>query len=150
MPNKVKHFAWRACYNALPTMSNLAFRHISTTDLCEQCKAAPEDTTYALWVCKELEGVWGSLSWACSISLARPQSFNDLLECFLQVQEDYRKELFIMVARAVWNRQNSLKFGHPTIAVDCISSKAGAMLQEFLAVQASPVSTPTTAALHQW
>ena len=130
-------------------MSNLAFWHISTTDLCEQCKA-PEDTTHALWACKELEGVWGSLSWACSISLARPQSFNDLLECFLQVQEDYRKELFIMVARAMWNRRNSLKFGHPTIAVDCISSKAGAMLQEFLAVQASLVPTPTTAALHQW
>ena len=55
-----------------------------------------------------------------------------------------------MVARAVWNGRNSLKFGHPTIVVDCISSKAGAMLQEFLAVQASPVSTPTTAALHQW
>ena len=55
-----------------------------------------------------------------------------------------------MVARAVWNRRNSLKFGHPTIAVDCISSKAGAMLQEFLAEQASPVPTPTTAALHQW
>ena len=51
-----------------------------------------------------------------------------------------------MVARAVWNGRNSLKFGHPTIAVDCISSKASAMLQEFLAVQASPVPTPTT----QW
>ena len=55
-----------------------------------------------------------------------------------------------MVARAVWNRRNSLKFGHPTIAVDCISPKAGAMLQEFLAEQASLVPTPTTAALHQW
>ena len=131
-------------------MSNLAFRHISTIDLCEQYKAAPEDTIHALWACKELEGVWGSLSWACSISLARPQSFNDLLECFLQVQEDYRKELFIMVAWAMWNHRNSLKFGHPTVAVDCINSKVGAMLQEFMVVQASPVLTPITAALHQW
>ena len=150
VPNKVKHFAWRACNNALPTMSNLALRLISTTDLCEQCKATPEDTIHALWACKELEGVWGSLFGACSISLARPQSFNDLLDCFLQVQEDYRKELFIMVAWAVWNRRNSLKFGHPTVTVDCISSKASAMLQEFLAVQASPVLTPITATLHQW
>ena len=150
MPNKVKHFAYKACNNALPTMSNLAHRHISTSDLCEQCKAAPEDTIHALWACKELEGVWGSLSWARPTSLARPQSFNDLLDCFLQVQEDYRKELFIMVAWAVWNHRNSLKFSHPIVAVDCISSKASAMLQEFLSVQASLVTAPTTAALHQW
>ena len=68
----------------------------------------------------------------------------------MQVQEDYRKELFIMVALAVWNRRNSLKFGHPTVAVDCINSKAGAMLQEFLAMQASLISAPISAALHQW
>ncbi|XP_030945938.1 uncharacterized protein LOC115970443 [Quercus lobata] len=70
-------------------MSNLAHQHISTSDLCEQCKAALEDTIHALWV-----------------------------------QEDYRKELFIMVVWAVWNRRNSLKFGHPTVAVDCINFKA--------------------------
>ena len=150
MLNKVKHFAWRAYNNALPTMSNLAYQHISTFDLCEQCKAAPKDTIHALWACKELEGVWGSLSWARPTSLACPQNFDDLLDCFLQVQEDYRKELFIMVAWAVWNHRNSLKFGHPTVAVDGISSKASAMLQEFLSVQASPVIAPTTAALHQW
>ena len=55
-----------------------------------------------------------------------------------------------MVAWAVWNRRNSLKLGHPTVAVDCISFKAGAMLQEFLSVQASPIPAPITAALHQW
>ena len=55
-----------------------------------------------------------------------------------------------MVAWAVWNHRNSLKFSHPIVAVDCISSKASAMLQEFLSVQASLVTAPTTAALHQW
>ena len=55
-----------------------------------------------------------------------------------------------MVAWAVWNRRNSLKFGHPTVAVDCINSKAGAILQEFLAMQASPVPAPISAAFHQW
>ncbi|XP_075633374.1 uncharacterized protein LOC142605826 [Castanea sativa] len=131
-------------------MSNLAHRQISTSNLYEQCKSDPEDTIHALWACKELEGVWGSLSWARPTTLARPQSFNDLLDCFLQVQEDYRKEFFITVAWAVWNRLNALKFGHPTVGVDCISSKAGALLQEFLSVQASPATVPTVAALHQW
>ena len=63
---------WRAYDNALPTMANLAHRHISTSDLCEQCKFEPEDTIHTLWACKELEGAWGSLSWARPITLARP------------------------------------------------------------------------------
>lgn len=62
VPNKIKHFTWRACNNALPTMSNLAQRHISTSDICEQCKSEPEDTIHALWVRKVVEAVWGSLS----------------------------------------------------------------------------------------
>ena len=50
----------------------------------------------------------------------------------------------------MWNCHNTLKFGHPTVGVDCISSKAKALLQEFLSVQASHATAPTVAALHQW
>ena len=62
MPNKVKHFAWRACNNALPTMVNLAHRNISSSNVCELCKTAPEDTLHALWACSKLEVVWNMLS----------------------------------------------------------------------------------------
>lgn len=32
-PNKIKHFIWKACNNALPTMANLHHRHIVTTEI---------------------------------------------------------------------------------------------------------------------
>nr|POE84202.1 putative ribonuclease h protein [Quercus suber] len=38
VPNKIKHFAWHACNNALPTMVNLHRRHIIPNDTCEICK----------------------------------------------------------------------------------------------------------------
>ena len=60
------------------------------------------------------------------------------------------KELFIMVAWAVWNCRNALKFGHPTLGVDCLSSKAEALLQEYLSVLAISTMAPTVAALHEW
>ena len=142
MPNKVKHFAWRACNNALPTMANLAHRNISPFDVCELCKTAPKDTFHALWACSKLEEVWNMLSWTQSATHTHPLSFNNLLDCFLQVQEDFRKEFFIMVAWTIWNRQNALKFGHPTVSVDYIIPKVGALLQEFLAAQDRPTEVP--------
>ena len=57
VPNKFKHFIWRACNNALPTMSNLFQRKITPSDQCELCKLYPEDPLHAIWSCREVETV---------------------------------------------------------------------------------------------
>ena len=41
--NKVKHFAWRVCNEALPTMVNLARQQVGTIDQCNSCNSRPED-----------------------------------------------------------------------------------------------------------
>ncbi|XP_075645214.1 uncharacterized protein LOC142616214 [Castanea sativa] len=71
VPNKIKHFAWRACNNALPTMSNLAHRHISTSDICEQCKSEPEDTIHALWA-SQRQGPCFKSTCRCKLSVLQP------------------------------------------------------------------------------
>ena len=43
VPNKIKHFNWRACNNALPTKCNLRRRQIISSDTCEMCHGAAED-----------------------------------------------------------------------------------------------------------
>ena len=37
MPNKVKHFAWKACRNILDTKENLWRRNITNDGVCESC-----------------------------------------------------------------------------------------------------------------
>lgn len=37
-PNKIKHFVWKACNNALPIMAKLHHRHVVTTEICEGCQ----------------------------------------------------------------------------------------------------------------
>nr|POE62457.1 putative ribonuclease h protein [Quercus suber] len=48
VPNKIIHFIWRACNNALPTKCNLRRRQIISSDTCELCHGAAEDVIHAL------------------------------------------------------------------------------------------------------
>ena len=48
IPNKIKHFIWRASNNELPTMGNLFHRHITSLATCELYKACPEDSLHTL------------------------------------------------------------------------------------------------------
>ena len=73
------------------------------------------------------------------------------MDCFLQVTEDFSKEIFAVSARWIWNRRNALHFGRQVQPIANISSLASNFLQEFLAAQeeeAQPVHLPIIH--HQW
>ena len=55
-------------------------------------------------------------------------NFCDLLNHFLQVQDDFRKEFFAISAWSLWNRWNSLHFGRAVQPLSHIYSLAGNML----------------------
>ena len=135
IPSKEKHFVWRACNDALPTMVNLLRRHIVASDVCEVCNSLPKDTLHAVWGCKELEGVWRQLSWACPTMNPPPGDFSNLLSGFLQVSDDYRAEIFTIITWLLWTRRNNLRLGLSTKPLSQITPTAGGMLQDFLNVQ---------------
>ena len=67
--NKVKHFVWKACNNALPTMDNLLRCHITLFATCNVCKIQTKDTLHAIWGCQEVDVVWTNLCWPNKWSL---------------------------------------------------------------------------------
>ena len=132
VPNKIKHFIWRGCNDALPTMSNLFRQLITSSDKCELCQLCPEDPLHAIWSCKDVESTWSSVQCFHQSSAPQPLNFCDLLTRFLQIQEDYRKEVFAISAWFLWNRRNAIHFGrlvHPSVY---IISLVGNLLQDFL------------------
>ncbi|KAK9997417.1 hypothetical protein SO802_022103 [Lithocarpus litseifolius] len=58
IPHKARHFAWRACREALPTKVNLRRRKVLIDDSCEWCKEKPETAGHALWSCPRAQEVW--------------------------------------------------------------------------------------------
>ena len=124
---------------------------IITSELCELCNEGPEDVLHALWNCRVLEGVWSCHSWSQQALNPPPLTFCDLVDCFLQVTEDFRKEIFAVSAWWIWNRRNALHFGRQVQPIANINSLASNFLQEFLAAQeeeAQPVHLPIIH--HQW
>ena len=48
VPNKIKHFLWRACCESLPTKKNMLSRNVTRNALCEWCNEEFEDSVHAL------------------------------------------------------------------------------------------------------
>ena len=57
IPYKVKHFAWRACREALPTKVNLKRRKVFADESCDSFKVLPETAGHALWGCLKAQEV---------------------------------------------------------------------------------------------
>ena len=68
---------------------NLVRQKIISSELCELCNEGPEDVLHALWNCKEVEAVWSTHSWSQQAINPPPLTFYDLLNCFLQVKDDF-------------------------------------------------------------
>ena len=150
VPNKIIHFIWRACTNALPTKCNLRRRKIFSSDTCELCHGAAKDALHALWLCKGLEDVWKAYHWTQPATSPLPLNFCELMDRFLQVQDDYRKEIFAISTWLIWNRRNASHFGCLSQPLESVSIRVGALLQEFIAVQEVDLSLPESAVMHQW
>ena len=125
VPNKVKHFAWRACNDGLPTMVSLLPRHVVQSALCNNCHTQNEDPRHAVWGYPELECVWRDSATFNPTAFPPPADFTDLLARFLQVQVDDRAELFICIAWFLWNRRNAIRLGKPSHPLHLIGSLAG-------------------------
>ena len=51
LPHKIRHFAWEACRNILPTKVNLLKRRVLQDDICEECRLVAETSGHLFWTC---------------------------------------------------------------------------------------------------
>ena len=150
MSNKIKHFVWRACNEALPTKTNLHHRHVMDSDICDLCGELPTDTVHALWSCKDIACVWSSLEWFHQSVPVRPMNFRELLARFMPSQDEYKAKIFAIAGWCVWNRCNAIHFNQAVRPVDSICKEASNILQEFLHVREVKLSPSCPQVLQQW
>ena len=150
VPNKIKHFVWRACNDALLTKENLHRRHVMDSDTYDLCREHSEDIVHALWLCKEITCVWFSLEWFHQVVPVQPSNFRELLVRFMPCQDEYKAEIFVIAAWCVWNRRNAIHFNQVVHLVDSICREAGNILQEFLHAREVELIPPSPQVMQQW
>ena len=61
VPNKIRHFLWRASNDSLPTKKNLQKRNIMSESTCERYGDDTEDTIHGIWGCPLVKDTWWEL-----------------------------------------------------------------------------------------
>ena len=115
VPNKIKHFLWCACCEALPTKKNLFNRKVTHNDFCECCGREVEDTIHALWECLVLKEIWWEVELCQSNLSSHFTCFRDLLTGIFQSQEPNLAEAFAYVAWVIWTKRNASRLGNYSI-----------------------------------
>ena len=139
LPNKIRHFLWRAAIDSLPTKLNLMNRNITANSLCDGCGCETEDTIHALWDCIEVKNVWWKLVRCRPFLTEKLVCCRDLCQGILALKSPHLVETFAYIAYGIWHNRNTQRMGAVTLPLGKIYTDAVERLQEFHAAQDIPV-----------
>jgi len=109
VPNKVKHFVWRTCREALPTKANLSRRRIIPDGVCDRCETHRDDSSHALFFCFDVQVVWTSdPNWQWLLDMQGQTAKKIFVRA---LEEDKDATLLAFTSWAIWNRRNKPRVG---------------------------------------
>ncbi|XP_062024599.1 putative ribonuclease H protein At1g65750 isoform X3 [Rosa rugosa] len=102
---KVKHFLWRACTNALPTMANLFVKKVTPSPLCPFCSDHMETIEHLLLQCPWTIGVWFGLPVNYIVDLAAITTFDAWFSGVCEMMKVVHKSKMVLscwISFALW------------------------------------------------
>ncbi|KAK9999046.1 hypothetical protein SO802_018649 [Lithocarpus litseifolius] len=131
VPNKIRHFIWRAAKDSLPTKVNLKARNVSVDVVCEGCGDYSESTLHSLWLCDQAREVWMSGSEFQFLIRRGCRSFVELLEYLFREGSGLQVAVFATICWCLWQRRNRVRMHQPSWQVHEIEGQAKRMVREF-------------------
>ena len=131
IPPKIRIFTWKACANALPTMSNLRKRGVNTDGLCPVCGLEEETIMHALCRCSAAKEIWGLWKDCPLVIGAEPLDFSDLAMKFLEVRNPKDLEILVVAAWAIWHNRNLKVFESDSQGAEQTWDLAISMIYDF-------------------
>uniref|UniRef100_A0A2N9GYK3 Reverse transcriptase domain-containing protein n=1 Tax=Fagus sylvatica TaxID=28930 RepID=A0A2N9GYK3_FAGSY len=151
IPKKCQLFVWRASREALPTRVNLCKRHIPINPKCENCRKCPEDVLHAVWSCPVLTPVWDKEPWIHSLRATPIMDFADLFSKVLDIGTYQNTEAFSIICWSLWQRRNKQRLHQEVEAIDQVSTRARAYLDEFVSsIEPLQPAEPTPTLVIKW
>ena len=113
LPQKVKHFAWKAARNILTSKEALRQRHIVVEGGCSLCGNPTENVLHILWFCAHAKDVWNTSKLSLPFDIEPNWCFLDIMEKLLIVEDVHPGlvERFVSVCWGIWKERNVIHIG---------------------------------------
>ena len=139
VPNKIKHFLWRACRDSLPTKKNLLARNVIRNALCKWCNKEVEDSVHALLGYQVLKEVWWEEEILRNHLSMRFVDFKDLWIGITNLEEPNLAEWFAFVAWSIWNKRNASRMHASSLLFHFLYQDMRERLLEYRLAQEPPI-----------
>ena len=140
LPNKIKHFVWKACNGILPTKDSLFRRKITDINTCEGCGRQVETTMHMLCFCIRGTEVWS----ACKLSL--PCIFQEswsFVDMFSRLRTSWEAQLgllerWVTIYWGIWKSRNEVRHGGKRRPGPIIVRRSLKLLEDFQSTNERP------------
>ena len=131
MPPKVRTFMWRACYNVLPTKSNLARQKVQIDLKCSFCGQRDETTQHILCECPFAHNVWALVRGKLQKRSFMTEEFFMLARHMVHRLGGNDLELWAITSWSLWNARNCFQYKHVQTHPCEIFPQADSLLGEY-------------------
>ena len=113
MPNKIKHFVWKACNGILPTKESLFRRKITDSNTCEDCGRQAETTMHVLCFCSRGTEAWKESKLAMPCNIQESWSFVDTFSRLRTgwIAQPGLLERWVSICWGIWKSKNEVRGG---------------------------------------
>lgn len=133
VPNKIKHFAWKACKDILATKENLKKRNITKDCTCDSCGKAAESTCHLFWLCDKAKETWSLSKLVTPFEISPTWTFMDVMWQFQRWTESHPglMERAIVICWGIWKDRNTAIHGGKRRDGKAIGRSSLRVLDEF-------------------
>ncbi|KAK7820652.1 putative ribonuclease h protein [Quercus suber] len=139
LPNKIKHFSWKACNRILATKDSLFRRKITANNFCEEC-GRHETTMHLLCFCNQSTKIWSSCKISLPFNVQESWSFLDTfsrLRCCWEAQHG-KLECWVSICWGIWKSRNEVQCGGKKRPGPIIVSDALRFLENYHSANVKP------------
>ena len=140
LPNRLKHFTWKACNGILATKESLFRRKITADDRCKACGSHVETTLHMLCFCNRSTEVWNSCKLSLPFNIQESWSFLDTfsrLRNYWDTQQE-KLESWVAICWGIWKSRNEVRHGGAKRPGRVIVRNALRLLDDFHAANELP------------
>ncbi|KAK7833845.1 hypothetical protein CFP56_025181 [Quercus suber] len=129
VPNKIRHFIWRAMKDSLPTKVNLKARYVPVDDVCEGCGDYSELTMHSLWLCDQAWAVWMSGPEFQFLIRKGCRMFIELLEHLFKEGSGLQVAVFATICWCLCERWNRMRVRQTSWQIHKIEGRVRMMVK---------------------